>query len=78
MKSPERFKLFLVSFFILSLSSCASAEALKTYDAEEVTSIGNNCKELFQGHVDAWDSRDPENLRLIYTDDIIHFDGKPL
>jgi hypothetical protein len=78
MKSQERFGLFLVSLFILSLSSCSSTEALKTPDAEKVTSIGNNCKELYQGHTDAWNSRDPENLRLIYTDDIVHFDGKPL
>lgn len=78
MKSQERFRLFLVSFFILSLSSCSGTKAPKTPDAEEVTSIGNNCKELYQGHIDAWNSRDPENLRLIYTDDIVHFDGKPL
>jgi hypothetical protein len=47
-------------------------------NAQEVAGLGSACERLFQQHIDAWDSRDPESLRGIYTEDIVHFDGKPL
>ena len=78
MKSQNHLMLLLVTFLLLSLSSCVHTKALKALDAKEVTTLGKNCEELYRSHIDAWDSRDPQNLRLIYTDDIIHFDGKPL
>jgi ketosteroid isomerase-like protein len=36
------------------------------------------CDTLFRAHIDAWNSRDVNNIREIYTEDIVHFDGKPL
>ena len=78
MKCKHVFLLLLVTLLFLCLSSCAQTKALKTLDAQEITTLGENCEELYRSHIDAWDSRDPQNLRLIYTDDIVHFDGKPL
>jgi len=78
MKFQYHFLLLLVTFLLFGLLSCANAKSLKPIDAKEITTLGKNCEELYQSHIDAWDSRDPENLRLIYTDDIVHFDGKPL
>ena len=78
MKYQKLFRQFLLPFLALLFSSCSSTEALKTLDANEITLIGKSCKELIQGQIDAWASKDPKNLRLIYSDDIVHFDGKPL
>jgi len=78
MKYQQYFRLLLVTLLFLSLSSCANTQALKTLDAQEVTTLGRNCEALYRSHIDAWDSRDPQNLRQIYTEDIVHFDGKPL
>lgn len=58
--------------------SPAATQVPITPTTEEITSLGSSCSELFQSHVDAWDSREPENLRQVYTEDIVHFDGQPL
>jgi hypothetical protein len=78
MKCLHFFLFFLVTLCFSSLSSCAQSKALKTLDVNDVKTLGENCEVLYRSHIDAWDSRDPQNLRLIYTDDIVHFDGKPL
>lgn len=62
---------------ILLLSSCTQSEPLETLDAGEVESLGRHCAQVYGAQIDAWDSKDPENLKEVYTDDIIHFDGEP-
>jgi ketosteroid isomerase-like protein len=68
----------LVIGTLISLSACSSAEPLKIIPSDEVASLGEACEVAYQAHVDAWNSREPENLRSVYTDDITHFDGEPL
>ena len=75
-------KIFIVLLLsvcaVLMLSACSStAEPLETLKAEEVSQLGSNCYELEKMQVDAWSTGDPEILRQIYTDDIVHFDGYP-
>ena len=74
----NKFTLLLVLFAVLSLSACTNTKILPTLDAIQITSLSDNCEALYKSHIDAWDSREPENLRGIYTDDIVHFDGEPL
>jgi len=77
MKNLKWWLSVLMVGFILSLSACAGAQALKPLDAAEVTSLRDSCEALYQKHMEAWDSRDPENFRQIYTDDVVHVDGDP-
>lgn len=68
----------LVTLFFLGLSSCSNNKVLKNLDPNEITMLGEKCEALHKSHIDAWDSRDSENLRLIYSEDIVHFDGRPI
>jgi hypothetical protein len=69
--------LFSISILI-SLSSCSGSEAPKAPNAKEITSLGKHCKELEGRQIDAWNSKDSENLRQVYTDDAVHFDSEPV
>jgi len=79
-RKPFRLMLCILflSAILINLSSCSGSEAPKTLDAKEITSLGNHCEGLERKQVDAWNTKDPENLRQVYTDDIVHFDGQPL
>ncbi len=56
----------LFSFAILiNLSSCSGSEAPKILDSKEIKSLGNHCKELEGRQIDAWNTKDPENLRRV-------------
>lgn len=59
------------------LSSCSSQKIVSPA-GDEIISLGEDCAEIYQAQIDAWVSKDPEQLRSVYTDDIVHFDGKPL
>jgi hypothetical protein len=61
-----------------ALESPAATQVPITRTAHEIASLGSSCSELYKSHIDAWDSREPENLRQVYTEDIVHFDGEPL
>lgn len=75
----QRYLLFLlVLLFSLALSSCSSTKAPTVLDANEIATLGEKCEALYKSHIDAWNSRNPENLRLIYSEEIVHFDGRPL
>lgn len=52
--------------------------ALTAIDAKEVQRKGQVCADLYQAHIEAWNSREAENLRRIYSEDIVHFDAEPL
>lgn len=78
MKYQHYFLSFLVTLCLLGLSACANTKAPEALDANEITTQGEKCAELYKSHIDAWNSRDPENLRLIYSEAIVHFDGRPL
>ena len=63
---------------LINLYGCSSTKALPPLDAKVITSLGDSCKVLYTGHIDAWNSGNAENLRQFYTDDIVHYDGMPL
>jgi ketosteroid isomerase-like protein len=46
--------------------------------ADQILALGESCAEIYQAQIEAWISKDTEKLRAVYTDDIVHFDGKPL
>ncbi len=70
-------QLFVISL-IISLSACSDPKGFKPLAAAEITTLGNNCKNIYGSQIDAWASKDPESLRQIYTDDIVHFSGEPM
>ena len=59
------------------LTACSKAIEREPLDSEIVLPLAQFCLSIAQGQIDAWNSRDPENLRAIYTEDIVHFDGQP-
>jgi len=63
---------------ILLLSACSSDVQVVLPAADQVMALGESCAEIYQAQIEAWISEEPEQLRAIYTDDIVHFDGKPL
>ncbi len=78
-------KSFRIGWFILAgtalllISACTNKEpTLESADSQQVITLGEKCQTTFNAHIAAWDSRDPENLRTVYTEDIVHFDGQPL
>jgi len=73
----RKWGLFFNAAFILILTACSSTKGFKTLDAQEITMLGDNCEEIYIAQIEAWKSKDPENLRLVYTDDIVHFDSEP-
>jgi hypothetical protein len=65
-------------FILIGLSSCSGSKAPKTLKAKEITSLGKHCEELEGRQIDAFNSKDSEKLRQVYTDDAVHFDGEPV
>jgi ketosteroid isomerase-like protein len=85
--NPQKWLVYLfVICMVVLFSSCTSVETketpppptLLTLDADQISSLGENCSELYNAHIAAWNSKEPDNLREIYTEDIVHFDGYPL
>jgi len=86
MSSTNKVGLILLVLILLS-SSCRVPSpknntkeflpALPLISAVNVKLLDQNCSDLVQAHIEAWESREVENLRQIYTDDIVHFDGAP-
>jgi len=77
MKNKIRFQNFFLGWFVLILTACYRGEGLKTPNAEEITRISNECEDIVKGQVNAWNTRNADNLKKIYTDDIVHFDSEP-
>ena len=62
----------------LEATEVVEPEGLPSLDVDTVAQKGDSCQALYQDHIAAWDSRDAEDLRQLYTEDIVHFDGQPL
>lgn len=77
MKHKIRSQKIVSGLFVLILVACSRDAELKMPNAEEITRIGNGCEDIEQGQIIAWNTRNADNLRQIYTDDIVHFDGEP-
>jgi ketosteroid isomerase-like protein len=63
---------------LILMTACTTTQTAATLKADEIRSLGTRCEELYAKHIDAWNSRVTDNLRLVYTDDIVHFDGEPV
>ena len=63
---------------LLGVCACSSSRALPTLRARRISAIAKKCQDLFTAEVNAWNAKDAEALRQIYTDDIVHIDGAPL
>jgi hypothetical protein len=60
----------------IGLSSCAQNPLIPLSEAE-VADLADSCQEMVSQHISAWDSRDVGQLREVYAEDIVHFDGGP-
>jgi ketosteroid isomerase-like protein len=61
----------------LLLTACSDKQDVTNSRADQITALGKSCEELYAQHITAWNSKNPENLRLIYTEDIVSFEGEP-
>jgi len=76
----------LIPLFLLLNSACCSPlnlpigpqqSALSELNIDEILSKDRTCTNLVEDQINAWQSRDIEYIKQIYTDDIVHFDGYP-
>ena len=69
---------FILFLLILGLSGCMNKpKQLQLQSAQEIEALGKACEDLEKRQIETWDARDPEKLRDIYTEDIVHFDAYP-
>jgi ketosteroid isomerase-like protein len=61
----------------LWMAACSNSAEIILPDADEITELGASCTALETMQVEAWQTFDAEELRKVYTEDIIHFDGAP-
>lgn len=79
MKSFRHIGLILICCTVVLVPGCTTFQpGSGDLNADQITSLGNRCAELFTKHIAAWDSRQPDNLRQVYADEIVHFDGEPI
>ena len=79
MKHSHCFYLSLIiGSLLLVLAACSRNQETTASRADQITALGKSCEELYAQHIAAWNSKEPEKLRQVYTDDIVHFDGEPL
>lgn len=69
--------LLIVVALILVLTACTPVEPLITLDADKVSNLENECADIVYRHIDAWNTRNLDTLRAIYTDDVVHYDSIP-
>jgi len=69
----------LVVLTALLLSTCSGGDIapIPLPARDDVETLRADCDHIYARQVFAWAARDPQALREIYTDDIIHFDGEP-
>lgn len=77
MISMHRSAAVLILIALLSLAACTKAQDTATSRADQITALARSCEELYNEHIAAWNSKEADNLRRVYTDDIVHFDGEP-
>jgi hypothetical protein len=63
---------------LISLAACTQAQGTSTSRADQITALGRSCEELYAQQIAAWNSKESDQLRRVYTDDIVHFDGEPV
>lgn len=78
MKHHNQFWTILFVWILFGFTACSRPELLQNLNAKAIETKGKDCEALFNRHVNAWISREPENLRQVYTNDVVHFDGSPI
>lgn len=66
----------LLIVIAISLTSC-SPSPFTPLPLAEVVDQADSCQEMVGNQISAWDSHDEDQLREVYTEDIVHFDGGP-
>ncbi len=70
--------MIICSSLLLVLSSCGQNLIRgEAPDMEDLIGWADTCSEVYHAQIAAWDSRDADQLREVYTADIVHFDGEP-
>jgi ketosteroid isomerase-like protein len=59
------------------LTACRDGVQPTPPDAAALQARAAYCTTIVDGQIAAWDTRDPERIREVYTDDIVHFDNGP-
>lgn len=72
--------IIILSLSSTIISSCrnGSFTALPIISKDELMGKAQFCFDLYHSHINAWNSREIENIKEIYSEDIVHFDGIPL
>ena len=74
----KQIAIFLVVLLCsVGLIACSSSAEIILPDADEITKLGETCTALETMQIVAWQSLDIEQVRSVYTDDVVHFDGYP-
>ena len=69
---------FIFMLLILVLTGCLNKpNQLQMQSTQEIEALGKTCTDIEKRQIKTWDMRDPEKLRDIYTEDIVHFDSHP-
>lgn len=89
-KKMQRGESLIIGIIFLSFlqSSCKASRTptveqeyepvMPILEEDVVSQKAQLCSDLIHAHIDGWNSRDIEQLKKIYADDIVHFDAIPL
>lgn len=83
-KSLQITLMIFLAFLIVGCSTTTQGESpmkkpnqLQMQSAQEIEVLSRACDDIVKLQIDTWDTRDAEQLRNIYTEDIVHFDSHP-
>jgi hypothetical protein len=77
MISMHRSVAVLILIALTTLAACTQAQGTSTSRADQIAALDRSCEDLYGEHIAAWNSKNPQNLRQIYTEDIVSFEGEP-
>ena len=70
--------MFLLFFCIIGITACSTkTKQPEVLSSQEIETLGKTCEDIARMQIETWNTRDAENLREIYTEDIVHFDNNP-
>lgn len=71
-------KILVILAFLFVFAGCSQVPGdLNGLNIEGISQLDQHCTDVYTQQVDTWAARDPELLKDIYTDDIVHYDGYP-
>lgn len=78
MKKHALTTLGLALFFLVGCQAKHTLVPRVTLVASEVQSLSSTFEKVATAHIEAWNTHNKDTIIGLYTDDIVHFDGKPL